>query len=331
MAVGRVVLFDKPVAINQDLKAIYLTDSVYKNYVHHWFDFKEKELFKIASGSTVRGITLDVLKGISIDLPPLNEQQKIAEILTSVDEVIENTQSQIDKLEDLKKATMNELLTKGIGHTEFKETEIGRIPKSWKVKNLGEFCVVKGGKRLPKGYGFESCQTEYPYIRVSDFVDGTVSEENLKYVSEDVRQHISRYTISKDDIYISIAGTIGIVGQVPVKFDGALLTENAAKIIVKDKFVDNKFLAILMTSQHIKRQFNNATGIGGGVPKLALFRIESTTVSIPPMLEQISIKETIVAIDNAITNKKQRLKKIKLLKSSFMQDLLTGKVRVKVN
>ena len=75
--------------------------------------------------------------------PPLPEQKKIASILTSVDEVIENTQKQIDKLQDLKKATMNELLTKGIGHTEFKDSELGRIPKSWEVI-LGN-CKFKRG------------------------------------------------------------------------------------------------------------------------------------------------------------------------------------------
>ena len=70
---------------------------------------------------------------LQFNFPPLPEQKKIASILTSVDEVIENTQKQIDKLQDLKKATMNELLTKGIGHTEFKDSELGRIPKSWEV------------------------------------------------------------------------------------------------------------------------------------------------------------------------------------------------------
>ena len=61
---------------------------------------------------------------ISFSLPPLPEQKKIASILTSADEVIEKTQSQIKKLQDLKKGTMNELLTKGIGHKEFKDSEI---------------------------------------------------------------------------------------------------------------------------------------------------------------------------------------------------------------
>ena len=82
--------------------------------------------------------SLETLRKIIL-IPPLPEQKKIASILTSVDEVIENTQKQIDKLQDLKKATMNELLTKGIGHTEFKDSELGRIPKSWEVRSLRGF------------------------------------------------------------------------------------------------------------------------------------------------------------------------------------------------
>ena len=64
--------------------------------------------------------------------PPLSEQKKIVSVLNSVDEVIKNTQKHIQKLQDLKKGIMNELLTKGIGHTKFKDSKLGKIPKSWK-------------------------------------------------------------------------------------------------------------------------------------------------------------------------------------------------------
>ena len=67
-----------------------------------------------------------------------------------MDEVIENTQKQIDKLQDLKKATMNELLTKGIGHTEFKDSELGRIPKSWEVVALSEIGTISKGRGISK-------------------------------------------------------------------------------------------------------------------------------------------------------------------------------------
>ena len=93
-------------------------------YILEYINFHEfrSSAESVSTGSTRKRIGLNELKVLPIRAPSLQIQQKIAEILTSVDEVIENTQSQIDKLEDLKKATMNELLTKGIGHTEFKET-----------------------------------------------------------------------------------------------------------------------------------------------------------------------------------------------------------------
>jgi type I restriction enzyme S subunit len=83
-------------------------------------------------------LSLQQVSDFELYAPPLPEQKKIASILTSVDEVIETTQKQIDKLQDLKKATMNELLTKGIGHTEFKDSELGRIPKRLELEDIGK-------------------------------------------------------------------------------------------------------------------------------------------------------------------------------------------------
>ena len=96
-------------------------------------------------GSGIKHLDKSFIEKLEFSIPPLPEQKKIASILTSVDEVIENTQKQIDKLQDLKKATMNELLTKGIGHTEFKDSELGRIPKSWLQTTIGKLAKVKRG------------------------------------------------------------------------------------------------------------------------------------------------------------------------------------------
>jgi type I restriction enzyme S subunit len=120
-------------------------------------------------------------------LPPLPEQKKIASILTSVDEVIENTQKQIDKLQDLKKATMNELLTKGIGHTEFKDSELGRIPKSWEVKRLDEVAEKIW-------IGLVTTMTKYyvtegvPLIRNSDIKEGGIDVNGLINLEKEIRK-----------------------------------------------------------------------------------------------------------------------------------------------
>ena len=282
-------------------------------------------------GSAQEGLNLDDVQQFLVPLPPLPEQKKIASILTSVDDVIETTQKQIDKLQDLKKATMNELLTKGISHTEFKDSELGRIPKSWEVARLGNYSIIKGGKRLPKGSEFSENPTPFPYIRVSDLKNGSVDTNNLRFVSEKVREHIKRYTISEKDLYISIAGSIGIVGTIPSKLDGALLTENAAKIVIKSEAIHYSFLYYLMNSPMVQKQFHQETGTGGGVPKLALFRIEETTFSLPKISEQHRIVNVLQSLDRKLDTLVQKLSQTQSLKKSLMQDLLTGKVRVQVN
>ena len=128
-----------------------------------------KEIEENATGTTRTRIGRNSLSKIGIKCPPLPEQKKIASILTSVDEVIETTQKQIDKLQDLKKATMNELLTKGIGHTEFKDSELGRIPKSWEVKTLEAVSNFRRGS-FPQPYGNPEWYDEegLPFVQVFD-------------------------------------------------------------------------------------------------------------------------------------------------------------------
>ena len=99
------------IAINQDLKALYPNHKVNQNFLHHWFKFKEQVLISMASGSTVKGIRLETIRLIKINLPPLPEQKKIADILNSMDKSIEEKQRKLEQTKSLKKALMNDLLT----------------------------------------------------------------------------------------------------------------------------------------------------------------------------------------------------------------------------
>ena len=126
--------------------------------------------------------------------------------------------------------TRIEMINKGEVPEGYKKTKVGIIPEDWEVKRLGEIADVKGGKRIPKGYTLEDENNGYPYITVSDMYMGGVSASAIKYVPLAVVDKISNYRISKNDIFISVAGTLGIVGIVPEELDGANLTENADKI-----------------------------------------------------------------------------------------------------
>ena len=104
------------------------------------------------------------------------------------------------------------------------------IPESWEWVRLDALCDIKGGKRIPHGMTFSKVPTEHVYLRVTNMKCHTIIENEIKYIDEEVFQIIKNYTISSDDLYLTIAGTIGDVGEIPLKFSNMNLTENAAKL-----------------------------------------------------------------------------------------------------
>jgi type I restriction enzyme S subunit len=179
--------------------------------------------------------------------------------------------------------------------TPIKAEEIPfEIPEHWTWCRLEEICQIKGGKRVPNGYKLLREPTPYIYIRVSDMKNGTISDEDLHYIDENVYQQIKQYTISKDDIYMTIVGgTIGKCGLVPNKFHNMNLTENAAKII--PHIVDKLFLWNCLDSPFCQSQFIDKTK-QVGVQKMALNRFSSSLIPLPPLSEQQRIVEKLESL-----------------------------------
>lgn len=183
---------------------------------------------------------------------------------------------------------MQNLLTKGIEERgqirsekthRFKDSRLGRIPEEWEVVRLGEIVNIKGGKRLPKGEELD--EEGYPYIRLSDIEDMKIKVNKVKFVSENVRKKISKYIVAKDDIIISIAGTVGVVALIPDTLDNANLTENAARLINLRK-TNKLYLAFSLLSSSAQKQINEMVGIVAQ-PKLALFRLSKLYILLPPL------------------------------------------------
>ena len=177
-----------------------------------------------------------IVKNYLVPLPAKAEQEAIAGALSDVDGLIEGLEKLIEKKKNIKQGAMQELLTgkrRLPGFEKFpgyKQTEIGPIPKDWEVKTIDEIGIVKSGKRIPIGKTLVKHETPHPYIRVTDMRYGTVSLSDIKYVPEDVYPLIKNYRIFQNDIFISVAGTLGIVGTIPAELNGANLTENADRI-----------------------------------------------------------------------------------------------------
>ena len=282
-----------------------------ENDLDKWifYSLVHKNILKFINGGTRAKLNQSDLREIQISLPPLPEQKKIASILTSVDEVIETTQKQIDKLQDLKKATMNELLTKGIGHTEFKESELGKIPKSWEGIKLGELFVLTSGKSKPTRL-LSSEMTKFNAIPV--------------YGGNGVNGYTDSALLDNSTIVIGRVGEY--CGCVELTPKHSWITDNALYIKNVLKQYDMLFLFYLMTFSNLSKLKSK-----GGQPLVSQQPIHEYQVALPPLNEQHSIASIIAAIDGKILVQIQKLNQTQSLKKSLMQDLLTGKVRVQVH
>ena len=160
------------------------------------------------------------------------------------------------------------------------------IPSSWSWCRLGNIASIKGGKRIPVGEKLTTENTGHMYIRVADMKEHTVKTDDIHYISESIYQKIKSYTISTEDLYITVAGTIGSVGEIPKVFDNANLTENADKIVFRG--ICKKFLMYCLLSNFVQSQIKKCT-TKVGQPKLAIVRIEDLLIPLPPIKEQYRI------------------------------------------
>ena len=167
------------------------------------------------------------------------------------------------------------------------------VPENWCWCRLGKVTSVLGGKRIPAGRKLSSENTGHIYIRVSDMKDGYVSTDNLLYVPNDIFPLIARYIIRKEEVFITVAGTIGRVGIIPPELDGANLTENADRLVFD--FINREWLVKCLQSSWIQKQIVDAT-TKVGQPKLAIARIENLIIPLPPLSEQQRIVSKIEEI-----------------------------------
>ena len=186
---------------------------------------------------------------------------------------------------------------------------------------IGDFLIVKGGKRLPKGSAFSESKTPHAYIRVTDFERNSLNSERLKYISKEIHEKIHRYTIQSSDVYISIAGTIGVAGIIPHSLDGSNLTENAAKLAPKEGInIYPKYLSYFLNSTKTQSVIKSKT-MAVGVPKLAIFRIKEIPINLPPLDQQKKIAAILDAADTCRQKTKVLIEKYDALSQSLFVDM----------
>jgi len=263
-------------------------------------------------GIAVPNVNASKLKQIKIPIPPLHDQErivaKIEELFTQLDAgtaALKRVQAGLKryKASVLKAAVEGRLvpqdpsdepaeeMLRRLGKKPLEGEDLPTLPQGWCWTKVGDVGKVKGGKRLPAGHNYSVTPTMHPYIRVVDFNELSILTDDIKYLEPETHQIIKKYIIKKEDVFISIAGSIGKVGVIPNNLDGANLTENAARITDLHA-LQNRYLAFFLSSPLGRKQISEST-ISTNQPKLALFRIEKIHIPLPPLNEQKRIKEDI--------------------------------------
>ncbi|GMQ56429.1 restriction endonuclease subunit S [Vallitalea sediminicola] len=300
--VGKVAITTLPMATSQHF-INYICGEKYNNIFLYYLLLSKRNLFKrIAVGSTIVTIGVGFFKELKVLQPPLAEQKKIAKILSTVDNHIDEVDGMIEDLKELKKGLMQKLLTEGIGHKEFKDSPVGKIPVEWKVKKLREIVKICYGKDQKKVIDYNG--------KYSIFGTGGVIGRTNSWLHD------------KPSVLIGRKGTI----DKPRYIDEPFWTvDTLFYTIVKDDYLA-KWLYYAISNVDLNR-YNEATG----VPSLSIGNLNNIKFSVPTMEEQIAIVRVIDSFEERIEIQENKHEDLKKVKKGLMQKLLTGELRVEVN
>ncbi len=307
-----------------------------KGYLYYWLQPKLDEIHRRTPQTTVRHLSTKDISKIKIPFFPIQEQRCIAEILDTLDDAIQKTEQLINKLKQIKQGLLHDLLTRGIdengqlrdpiAHPEqFKDSELGRIPKGWQVKPLREVAT-----KIQDGTHFSPVSKEgpYRYITSRNIRFGFLDLSECGWISEVEHKSIyARCNVKKGDILLTKDGAnTGNAAINPLEEEFSLLSSVALIRFDPKVYSSQYFLQYLLSPAGQRRLKDMMSGLA--ITRLTLEKINAFPAPVPPFDEQIRIAIALQQHDQLAIKEESTLHKLQILKKGLMHDLLTGKVRV---
>lgn len=293
-------------------------------YVYHYLDWFD--LSRFGGGTGVPTLNRNDVHCISIVYPRFPEQQKIATILSSVDDVIEKTRAQIDKLKDIKTGMMQELLTKGIGHTEFKDSPVGRIPAGWEVKALGDVFALSSGSTPSRSVPEYYCSSlnAHSWVKTLDLSDGLIFKTDEK-ITDQAIQNSSCKVYPIGTALVAMYGGWNQIGRSGLLAIPAA-TNQAICALLSKGIVEGSYANYWLASERYR--WKSIAASSRKDPNITKQDVSDFLITVPTLDEQ---KKIVIRLDNATELVDKKIKQLSFynsIKKALMQDLLTGKVRV---
>ncbi|MDU6039850.1 MAG: restriction endonuclease subunit S [Clostridium butyricum] len=306
------------------------TIPIYIYYTISTNKFMEQAQANMTGSAGQKRVPTEFLKEYITAIPSLEEQEKISLILISVDEQIEITDNLIEKTKELKKGLMQKLLTKGIGHSRFKDTGIGKIPEEWEVVSLDKVSWFQEGPGLRK---WQFRDSGIKVINVTNLVGEFLNLNNTsRYLDiDEVESKYKHFLVDSDDIVVASSGNSWGKVSVVRNEDLPLLMNTSVirfKSIDKD-ILSREYLLQYLKSDLFKKQISLLV-TGSAQPNFGPYHLQRTIITLPSIKEQQQIASILSSVDEQIDQYESKKGKLQELKKGLMQKLLTGNIRVKV-
>ena len=323
--VGEINITDEKCCIGRGVSSLIPVNSDLK-YCFYILKFFKNKFIAYSQGSTFEAINRDKIGKVKVPfISNIKEQHNIALILSKVDELIQKIEQIIEQTQRLKKGLMQRLLTKGIGHTRFKITELGEIPEEWDIINLEQVAQINYGLSTPPSID----KNGIPLIRATNIKNGKIiRNENLMYVNcESIPKSRIRF-LKKNDIVVVRSGVYtGDIALIDEEFEGSVAGYDL--IVSPNNKINPIFLTIYLSSSIVQNYFSQHKS-RVAQSHLNAQQLANTKIIMPPISEQQKIASILTYIDRKINNLKVYKTQISTIKKGLMQQLLTGKIRVKV-
>jgi type I restriction enzyme S subunit len=301
-------------------------------FLFHYLRLEGKRFDALSTGSTFKAIRMGEIEKFQVPLPPISEQMAIVGVLGVVDSAIELADRVIAKTERLKKGLMQQLLTCGIGHTEYKNTPIGKIPKTWQVVELREIFKVLSGQY----FKFSEFTNEgLRCLKIDNVGFGNVVWTTSTFLPRNYEEKYPELALKEGDIVLALNRPIidnkVKAGMVTKKDLPSILYQRVGKIVIKSESnVDNHFLLSIFTGEYFRKQLKQSL-IGTDQPYIRTPILLKIKIPMPPREEQQRIVNIYADIDRKLMLEKEEKKRLERIKRGLMDLLLTGKVRIKVD
>lgn len=334
-----IVDIDKDFILNQRVWLLKVKEDFYnKVYLKYYcnFDYFRNYSKSMSWLSAQANLWTEDIKNAKVLLPKsLQEQEKIAEILSTVDEAIEKTDSLIEKYKKIKTWLMEDLFTKWIDvntwnpHTKFKDSELGKIPESWETEILGNISEVTklAWFEFTKHIVYKDTWTIIA-LRGLNIKNSKLVLNDVKYIDESDFSKLSRSKLYINDLMFTYVWTIWEVALIKEN-DKFYLAPNVARIRIQKKNISHIYINQYFNYSKFKNKIISKYIASSSQPALSMENMREFSINLPSLKEQEKIAEILSEADNKIEKEEAYKEKLEKIKKWLMKDLLTGKVRVK--